>query len=130
MLSLGLSLPYSGFDKPYDSWTAQLITRGDWKQADEVVKRGLRATSNDRLLALQAMILAERGEFDEALKVQQKSGCQQRQPCQFCEYWGLGDLLLFKGKPDLAAKSFGLNNKALSSGREAEWQRCVLAQAL
>ena len=42
MLSLGLRLPYSGFDKPYDSWTAQLITRGDWKQADEVVKRGLR----------------------------------------------------------------------------------------
>ena len=76
------------------------------------------------------MILAERGEFDEALKVQSRSGCQQRQPCQFCDYWGLGDLLLFKGKPDLAVESFGLYNDALSSGQKAEWQRAVLAEAL
>ena len=78
MLSLGLDLPYTGSKMPYDQWAARLITRGDWKQADEVVQprlscvqivtKAFLAFSNDSLLALHAMILAERSEFGDALK--------------------------------------------------------------
>jgi tetratricopeptide (TPR) repeat protein len=108
MVSFNLGLPEPWFQKFHAAWAAKLIAAGQWKRADEIVKRGMALYGDDRnLYACQAMVLAERGEYNLAIGAQAMSWAEQRPPCQYCQYWGVGDLLLDRGKPELAIKSFG-----------------------
>ena len=57
------------------------------------------------------MILAQREEYAAALIAQESSGYFQKYDSMLWGYWGLGDLLLSKGKAELAFKSFGIESE-------------------
>jgi tetratricopeptide (TPR) repeat protein len=123
-----LKVPFTWDDRRFHGlWSAALIDVGRWERAEEIAQRGLALFPNDGLLhACRAMVLAHRDEFDEALTEQEQDGIPHSwyQPRL---NWGLADLLILKGRADLAVKSFG---EGFSSAQIPEGDRLVCAQSL
>ena len=87
----------------------RLVYVGKSDRAAVVVGEGLaKAPDSKALLARKAMLLALAGKLDESMELQKRCGYLQVD----WEMWyqGLGDCLLFKGRPDLAIQSFGGND--------------------
>ncbi|HEV3417111.1 MAG TPA: hypothetical protein VG056_09870 [Pirellulales bacterium] len=100
-LSLGL-----GVVEPCAAWAEKLVQAGRWARAEEIIHRALPLHPNDpNLWECDAVVLTEEGHFWEALEAQ-KTAQSHCLPNRRSDFHQIGEVLLEKGHPELAVKSF------------------------